>query len=124
MLICKKGWEGMQIRMNKNTLIVTVMGDMDHHNASTIRSVIDKEIREKPVQNLVFDLSNLDFMDSSGVGLILGRYKRMKELDGNVFIAAAKPEVERIINLSGLHKIIPLYDTMEKAEKRVCGVVK
>ena len=114
----------MQIRMNKNTLIVTITGDMDHHNTGTIRSAIDKEIREKPIHNLVFDLSNLDFMDSSGIGLILGRYKRMKELDGNVFIAGARPEVERIINLSGLHKIIPLYDTMEKAEKGVCGVVK
>lgn len=114
----------MQIRTNGNTLIVKVTGDMDHHNAGTLRSAIDREIRQKPVKNLVFDLSELDFMDSSGIGLILGRYKRIKELEGNVFIAAARPEVERIINLSGLHKIIPLYDTMEKAEKRVCGVVK
>lgn len=114
----------MQIRTNGNTLIVKVTGDMDHHNAGTLRSAIDREIRQKPVKNLVFDLGELDFMDSSGIGLILGRYKRIKELEGNVFIAAARPEVERIINLSGLHKIIPLYDTMEKAEKRVCGVVK
>lgn len=114
----------MQIRTNGNTLIVKVTGDMDHHNAGTLRSAIDREIRQKPVKNLVFDLSELDFMDSSGIGLILGRYKRIKELEGNVFIAAARPEVERIINLSGLHKIIPLYDTIEKAEKRVCGVVK
>lgn len=114
----------MQIRTNGNTLIVKVTGDMDHHNAGTLRSAIDREIRQRPVKNLVFDLSELDFMDSSGIGLILGRYKRIKELEGNVFIAAARPEVERIINLSGLHKIIPLYDTMEKAEKRVCGVIK
>ena len=114
----------MQIRTNGNTLIVKVTGDMDHYNAGTLRSAIDREIRQKPVKNLVFDLGELDFMDSSGIGLILGRYKRIKELEGNVFIAAARPEVERIINLSGLHKIIPLYDTMEKAEKRVCGVVK
>ena len=114
----------MQIRINGNTLIVKVTGDMDHHNAGTLRSAIDREIRQKPIKNLVFDLSELDFMDSSGIGLILGRYKRIKELEGNVFIAAAQPAVERIINLSGLHKIIPLYDTMEKAEKRVCGVVK
>ncbi|MBQ2966781.1 MAG: anti-sigma F factor antagonist [Clostridia bacterium] len=114
----------MQIRTNGNTLIVAITGDMDHYNVGPMRSAIDKEIREKPIKNLVFDLSNLDFMDSSGIGLILGRYKRIREMEGKVFIAAAKPEVERVINLSGLHKIIPLYETMEKAEKRVCGVIK
>ena len=114
----------MEIRTNGNTLIVTITGDMDHYNVGPMRSAIDKEIREKPIKNLVFDLGNLEFMDSSGIGLILGRYKRIKEVEGFVFIAAAKPAVERVINLSGLHKIIPLYETMEIAEKRICGVVR
>lgn len=114
----------MVLNMIDNTLTVAIEGDMDHHNVGIMRSEMDKVIREKPVKNLVFDLSGLDFMDSSGIGLVLGRYKLIKELGGSVFIAGAKPAVERIINVSGLHKIIPVYETMDKAIKTVCGVVK
>lgn len=116
----RKG-EYMLLKMINNTLAVSVTGDMDHHNVGLMRSEIDRAIREKPVKNVVFDLSKLDFMDSSGVGLMLGRYKLVKELGGSVFIAGAKPAVERIINVSGLHKIIPIYESMDKAIKTVCG---
>lgn len=112
----------MQINLLGNTLKVKITGDMDHYHVGIFRSEIDRNIREKPIKNLVFDLSELEFMDSSGVGLLLGRFKRMQEIGGNVFIAGAKPSVERIINISGLHKIIPVYETIDKAIDIVCGV--
>lgn len=112
----------MQINLLGNTLTIKISGDMDHYHVGVMRSEIDRKIREMPIKNLVFDLSELDFMDSSGVGLLLGRFKRMQEIEGNVFIAGAKPSVERIINISGLHKIIPVYETVDKAIDIVCGV--
>ena len=114
----------MQSSLIHNTLTIRVKGDMDHFSVGILRSEIDREIREKPIKNLVFDLSELEFMDSSGIGLLLGRYKRMKEVDGNVFIAGAKPSVERIINISGLHKIIPVYESVDKTITMVCEVEK
>ena len=56
------------------------------------------------------------------IKIIICRFKRMQEMDGRVFIAGAKPSVERVINISGLHKIIPVYETMDKAIDIVCGV--
>lgn len=112
----------MQSNLIGNTLTVKITGDMDHFHVGFLRSEIDRKIREIPIKNLVFDLSELEFMDSSGVGLLLGRFKRMQEMDGRVFIAGAKPSVERVINISGLHKIIPVYETMDKAIDIVCGV--
>lgn len=112
----------MTLVVVNNTLIAKIDGDMDHHAAGIARHKIDMEIKNRPVKNLVFDFKELDFMDSSGIGMILGRYKLIKGLNGNVFIAQPKPNVEKIINISGLHKIIPVYDNIEKAIDQVCGV--
>lgn len=113
----------MTLVVVNNTLVVKIDGEMDHHAASLARHNIDKEIKSRPVKNLVFDFHDLDFMDSSGIGMILGRYKLIKGLNGRVFIARPKPNVEKIINISGLHKIIPVYDDIDKAINHVCGVI-
>ena len=98
-----------------NSLVVKINGEMDHSNSNGYRQEIDNEIRNRPVKNLIFDFKDLDFMDSSGIGMILGRYKTIKSLNGNVMIASPKKQVEKIINISGLHKIIPIYETTDKA---------
>ena len=109
----------MTLMLINNTLVVKISGDMDHNNAAIVRHKIDKEIKSRPVKNIVFDLSELDFMDSSGIGLILGRYKLIKGFNGKIYIARPKPSIQRIINISGLHKIIPVYDNLEKAVENI-----
>lgn len=102
-----------------DTLKVEICGDLDNHNVTMIRSEIDREIDKHPVKNIIFDLTELEFMDSSGVGLIVGRYKRIKAFGGSVIIVCSKPAVKRVIDVSGLNRIISLYDSLDFAVKEV-----
>lgn len=90
---------------SKNRIYALLDGDIDHHNAKSIREKIDEEIERNRPNLLTLDFSKVNFMDSSGIGLILGRYKLMKYLKGNIEIINTSPRVERIIKLSGLCKL-------------------
>lgn len=102
---------------HQKVLVVKIIGELDHHYASRIRETIDIEVRDKEVRLLVFDLSELDFMDSSGIGVIMGRYRLMRDMGGKVCVAGAKDSLNKIIGLSGLSGIIGLYDSVEEAVK-------
>ena len=106
----------MTITFINNNLIVKLEGEIDHNNSAILRHRIDKEINSRPVKNLVLDMENVNMMDSSGIGMILGRYKNIKALNGSVFITRPKKEILKIINISGLHKIIPVCSD-------VCGAI-
>ena len=67
-----------ELAKSGNLLIVRVAGELDHHFADEIRMRIDAEIMKPPVTNILFDFNNLSFMDSSGIGMIMGRYKKLK----------------------------------------------
>lgn len=100
--------------MTKSALVVKLEGELDQHSAVNLRSVLDKKICEG-CDNLIFDLEKLEFMDSSGIGVIIGRYKNLSALGGRTAIAAMKPHVERIIKLSAIDRIIPLYKSVSEA---------
>lgn len=100
--------------LTKSALIVRLEGELDQHNAVSLRRNLDEKI-SKGCDNLIFDLSALEFMDSSGIGVIIGRYKNVKALGGRAYIAAARPQVEKIIRLSAIDKIIPVYKSVEEA---------
>ncbi len=112
----------MTVLFVNNNLVVRLEGEIDHNNSAILRRQIDKEINSRPVKNLIFDMENVNMMDSSGIGMILGRYKNIKALDGNVFIARPRLEILKIINISGLHKIIPVYKDINKAIDSGCEV--
>ncbi len=124
MIIKKERVNEMHFEYIGDTLKVIIKGDLDNHNVSVMRAEIDQEIEKHPIKNIIFDLSELEFMDSSGVGLIVGRYKRIKAFSGNVYIAGAKPAVKRVIDVSGLNKIIPIYDSADVALKTFQEVKK
>ncbi len=98
----------MEIRIESigTTLVVKLSGEIDQSCAEEIRSDIDREITLRHVQNLILDFAAVDFMDSSGLGMIIGRYKQMKARGGKTMIIRAKPQVDKILSLSGLKKII------------------
>lgn len=114
----------MQIELKENTLIADVEGDLDHHNVEEVRYELDLKICSMPLKNIIFNLSKLEFMDSSGIGLILGRYKKMIAMGGKVYISGPKPSVLKVIRISGLNKLIPIYKTTEDALKFMCEVSK
>lgn len=99
------------------TLIVTVTGDIDQHNAASLREQIDLRISHENVKKLIFDFSKLDFMDSSGIGIIIGRYKLMSALNGSVSIIVTKPTVRKLLELSGIKRIVRICDNLSDALK-------
>lgn len=101
------------------TLIVSVVGELDHHSAEHVRQKIDGELIKASTRNVIFDLSRLSFMDSSGIGVIIGRYKNVKKLDGKMAIVSSNKQVNRIIEMSGISKMIPVYDNIESAANKM-----
>ena len=95
-----------ELARSGNMLIVQVAGELDHHFADEIRMRIDAEIMKPPVRNILFDFNRLSFMDSSGIGMIMGRYKKIKALGGKAWIICNNPNATRILEMSGVFKFI------------------
>ena len=91
---------------NRNTLTVRLSGELDHRAAAQIRSELDGLIAKSGVRRLVFDLSGLEFMDSSGIGLIIGRYKLMSSRAGTVAVTGPDKHIDRIFEMSGLYQLV------------------
>ena len=75
-------------------------------------------IEERGVRHLIFDFSKISFMDSSGIGLIMGRYKKLQE-NGSISIAGANDSIQRIILISGLHKLVHTCKDVSQAAKNI-----
>lgn len=104
----------ISISMRKNTLVVKLMGELDHHSASKAKELLEETIINRAVKNMVFDLSKLTFMDSSGIGMIIGRYKLIHALGGKVRIVCKNKHVDRLITMSGLSKLIEVYEDFDE----------
>lgn len=109
------GKEGTSYEINQRCLIIRLDGELDHHNAIEIREKADRLIERNRVKHIIFDFSGADFMDSAGIGVIMGRYKKVIFIGGKIAVASVNPTVDRIFRLSGLYKIIDKYDTVEAA---------
>ncbi len=90
----------------KNTLTVKLRGELDHSVAAGVRAELDELILDPGVRRLVFDLNGLEFMDSSGIGLIIGRYKLMARRGGSVAVRSPGRRVDRIFQMSGLYQLV------------------
>ena len=94
------------IMIEGDHMIIRVLEDLDHHVTNEIKESIDTMIDRGIVKNIDFDFSSTGFMDSSGIGLIMGRYKKILPLGGKISVLGMNPTIERIIRISGIHKII------------------
>ena len=88
------------------TLIIYLDGDIDHHNARSVRQKIDSKLFIQRPRELVLDLSKVSFMDSSGLGLILGRYTKSAELGILFRITNPNRQIKKILDLAGIHRLI------------------
>lgn len=100
-----------------NCLIVRLSKDLDHHNALYLRERSDQILDRNSIRNIIFDFTNSSFMDSSGIGVIMGRYKRIIFTGGKVAVTGVGDTVDRIFKISGLYKIIDKYETVKDAIK-------
>lgn len=93
---------GVKISSEKNTATAILEGDIDHHTAKPMRETIDNYIERMHPKLLYLDFSGIQFMDSSGIGLIMGRYRLMKQFKGEVKLVNIPSRIEKVIKLSGL----------------------
>ena len=107
--------EQVHYELQGQSLIVYVTKELDHHAVIDLRATSDKLIQAGNVKHIIFDFSDVDFMDSSGIGLIMGRYKKVMFLGGKAAVSHVGEMVNRIFGLSGLYKIIEKYDTAKDA---------
>lgn len=93
-----------------NYLMVRMPEEVDHHKSLYISERADKYILRQQVANVVFDFEDTRFMDSSGIGIIMGRYKKISCFGGRVFAIHADRQIRRILHISGLCKIIEIME--------------
>ena len=98
-------------------LRIKLRGEIDHHSAVAVRSAIDDMIRAKRPCKLIIDMSAIELMDSSGLGLIMGRYALMKEIGGQTVVLDPSPRVEKIMALAGLERIVKVENTRQMSER-------
>ena len=94
-----------KIEYKPKEIRVYLDGEIDHHSASLIRVSIDDAIIHKKPSVLVLDFENVTFMDSSGIGLVMGRYKLMKTVNGRIRVENLSPTAYKVMSLAGLQKL-------------------
>jgi len=100
-------------------LIVYMSGELDHHSAEEVRNIIDDRLERDSYNKLIMDFGDVTFMDSSGIGVVIGRYKKLHMKNGKVCVTNIKSSVKRVFELSGMFKIIMLYDDVEQAVNNI-----
>lgn len=100
-------------------LTVRISGEIDHHSAVRVRGEIDERIMRLRPKRTVMELSGIEFMDSSGLGLIMGRYQKMRAIGGDLCVRDPNERVVRIFKLAGLERIIKIEEKEKKNEKKV-----
>lgn len=96
-------------------LVVYMKDELDHHQTIALRERSDKLIERENIKHIIFDFQGVDFMDSSGIGMIMGRYKKVIFIGGKVTVTSVNKSVDRIFRLSGLYKIISKQNTVKEA---------
>lgn len=97
-----------KLKFKNRTLTILLPKEIDDHVAIVLREELDRQISMRKTEELVFDFMNTEFMDSSGIGMILGRYKKMQFMQGRVKVINAGERIRGAMEMSGLHKIIKI----------------
>lgn len=105
---------GVELKTKEKELTALLSGDIDHHTAKQMREEIDSQASLDKPELLKLDFQNVDFMDSSGIGLIMGRYKLMQSLGGRLRVINVPNYIARVIRLSGLDQLGVLEKDVEQ----------
>ncbi len=94
-------------------LILKITEEIDHHSCEKIKKRADYEIEVHIPKKVIFDFTNVNFMDSSGIGMIIGRYKLVSMFGGKTSLINVKPAIKKVLEMSGILKIIPIEEAEE-----------
>lgn len=109
----------IDMEVKQDVLCIRLSGELDHHTAETLREKISTAMEKNDILHLVLNLEKLTFMDSSGLGVILGRYKQVKLKNGEMVVCSISPPVRRLFELSGMFKIVRLESSEQFALERL-----
>ena len=109
----------IDIEIKQDVLCIRLSGELDHHTADELREKATNAIERNEIRHIVLNLEDLSFMDSSGLGVIIGRYKQIKQVHGEMVVCAISPAIQRLFDMSGLFKILKLEPTEEFALQRL-----
>ena len=102
--------QGTCWKMRGNVLYVQMPGEVDHHSSDEIKEQIRRAREIQRIRSLVFDFKDTQFMDSAGIGMLLGRYKELRAAGGSVYVRHVPPRLSRILEMSGIYQIIGDWD--------------
>lgn len=102
-----------------NGLIIKISGELDSYKTLAYKTKIRKEMERSQPLYLIFDFKNLQFLDSAGIGLVLGRYNEVKNYGGEVGLICLSSYAEKIVRISGLSSVIGIYKSLAQFKKEV-----
>ena len=107
----------MYIKFDKrdDKLIVSLIGELDHHSAEEVRVKIDDRIDRDNIKKVILNFSGVTFMDSSGIGVVIGRYKKIQNRSGKLCVSDINRTVNKVFEISGMYKIIDVYRNIDEA---------
>ena len=119
--LCYQGGIGMSIGVSvqtqKEIMFVNLTGELDQSTADKVKLRLMTALAAHDAKHIVFNLKALTFMDSSGIGIILGRYNQVESMGGRVFVLGMNPTVSKIFHMAGLNQIITVIDDESKIKE-------
>lgn len=109
-LLRKTGGARLRYRVQENCLTIFLPKELDHHNAEEIKKESDQVIEKNHIRYVIFDFAETNFMDSSGIGVIMGRYRRIFMTGGEICAVNTNARMKKILTMSGITKIMQIYE--------------
>lgn len=98
----------VNITLAQDSMTAYLAGEIDHHTAKALREEIDETAQRARPQELILDFRDVTFMDSSGIGLVMGRYSLMQELEGSLKVTGLNANIRKVMRLAGLDRLAVL----------------
>lgn len=109
----------IEFEMTDDILIADLDGELDHHTSAVTREEIDKTAEAFHSKHLIFNFEKVTFMDSSGIGVIMGRYNKISHLGGRLVITGCNEYINRILDMAGIYTIADKADTVALSIEKI-----
>ena len=100
----------VEIKASGDTVTAYLSGELDHHSAKEMREAVDNAVELNMPSKLVLDFKGVSFMDSSGIGLVMGRYRNLIKTGAQLYITGASPQIYKVMKLAGIERLAKLEE--------------
>ena len=100
----------VEIKTSGDTVTAYLSGELDHHSAKEMREAVDNAVELHMPSKLVLDFKGISFMDSSGIGLVMGRYRMLAKTGAQLYITGASPQIYKVMKLAGIERLAKLEE--------------